>query len=224
MFRKDGTDHIDGSCVQLMGVYKQMYKYQNSRLLPLLVFLCLSLTLISKLHARESVGFETPPAGTKVSWKRLDNGFTFSYTVRESEGDFLYSYFTEVGDERSAYIFCLYCWDPINEIDVERYGELYPLRVGAKVKLQRRRIGDSSTSWTHMIKVLKQEVIDVQFRNDPISTFVVEETIDNDQSDWSGKRTIWFAPSIRQNVKIVSNATDDNKEFTVELQRFIPPE
>ncbi len=78
--------------------------------------------------------------------------------------------------------------------------------------------------WTHRIEVLKEEVIDVRFQDEPISTLVVEERISQDKFDWSGKRTIWFAPSIHQNVRIVSNATDDNKEFTVELQKLIPPE
>lgn len=198
--------------------------YSNSRLLRSLLLSCLSLTVASTLQAQESIEFDTPPVGTTVLWKRFDNGFTFSYTVRKSEGEFLYSYFTDIGEEKSAYIFCLYCWATNNEIDVEKYGELYPLEIGAKVKLKRKRIGDSSKSWTHRIKIVKQEIIAVQFQDEPLSTLVVEERISHDRADWSGKRTIWFAPSIHQNVKIVSSATDDNKEFTVELQKFVLPE
>ena len=168
--------------------------------------------------------FSTPPVGTKLQWRNTSTGFAFTRTVKESDKPYSVGYFTENGEQRNVYMFCNYCGAASNTIDVDTYSKLFPLQVGKKIDLQRYRVGDSSRSWRHRIVVERTDMIDVPFSNSPLATYVIEETIWNNRSNWSGTVTYWYAPSISIGVKVVDNAQDNpSLKYTYELANYTLP-
>jgi len=167
--------------------------------------------------------FQVPPVGTKIQYKNLNTDYTYTITVRESEDDYKYSWFTGTGDQRTQYMFCLYCSSPNNQIELEEYAKLFPLDVGKKIKLQRKRKGDRSKSWSHKIKVKKTEMLQTSFRDEPFETYLIVEKIRSNKGNYSGSRTIWYAPEISNALKIIDKTGTDGKKVTYEVIDYILP-
>ncbi len=169
--------------------------------------------------------FARPEPGTKVQWKNITTGFSYTYTVRKAdEGEnYGYTFFTETGEKRTAYLFCGYCGHPSNAIKIKKYSDLYPLKVGSNANVRRWRVGNSVRNWTHKIKVTGTEAVRVAFRDRPIDTYVIEEEVWNNQTRQKWTTTYWFAPSLMNNVKIVGNLNENSELQTFELLNYIQP-
>lgn len=168
--------------------------------------------------------FAMPPAGTKLQWKNATTDFTFTRTAKEPEGYFV-NYFNETGEARRFALFCKFCGAPSNAIDIDDYSKLFPLKVGNKVKVTRKRVGDPLRSWTHRISVEKTEMLSVPFSDSPLETYVIEEKIrGNYNNPWRGNVTYWYAPSLGTSVKIIDNANDDRSlVHEYQLINYIQP-
>jgi len=170
----------------------------------------------------EPTEFKEAPVGTKVQFRNLSTDYTWTITTRNSEKDYQISWFSDTGDIRYAYMFCLYCSAESNKVELNEYSKLFPLEVGKKIKLQRKK-KDKSKSWTHKIKVKKTEMLTTPISAVPVKAFVIEEKIRSNQGKWSGKRTFWWSPELAVVLKLVNNARGDGKKVTYELTDYILP-
>ncbi len=173
----------------------------------------------------DSADFKTPPLGTRIQYKNMDTNVTYIISPLEPVGDYQYSFFfTETGDRHSEYNFCSFCASNDAQIDLEEYARLFPLVVGKKIELQRTNTKNKSKSWTHTIEVKRTEMLNTTFSDTPIRTFVVEDSIVNNKTDWHGKRTVWWSPQLGNNLKAEKfNFNNKGQKSTYEVINYILP-
>jgi len=67
-------------------------------------------------------------------------------------------------------------------------------------------------------------LVDVPLDDSPIVTFVRMEQVRNNSSNWKGKVTYWYAPSLSADVKIFDEAFDEmDKQNTYNLINYTLP-
>ncbi len=151
--------------------------------------------------ALASAQFVPAPLGTVIVGRRND-GELFEFRINKF-GDLSIDYTRLNGDgvESTMRPFCWAgCHPKRRPIELERYRKIWPLEVGKSAKFQRKR-SDGSAVWVHELKVLRTETVETALG--PIDTFVVEEKARGTAtSNWRGKTTYWYAPSIGWSVKV----------------------
>ena len=100
-----------------------------------------------------------------------------------------------------------------NEADIE---PLFPLEVGKKVEFYRQpRAGRTQDT----VEVVRTETLTLPFG--PVDTYVIETTSKVVSGSWVGKATVWYAPSLRWQVRweITDNAGDKRRREVTEVQQ-----
>jgi len=156
--------------------------------------------------------YELAAEDTVFVWRDLDSGKETKEYVKEHEGRLMQSNF---GSRRSF----AYVPDPwadnenTNEADIE---PLFPLEVGKKVEFYRQpRAGRTQDT----VEVVRTETLTLPFG--PVDTYVIETTSKVVSGSWVGKATVWYAPSLRWQVRweITDNAGDKRRREVTEVQQ-----
>jgi hypothetical protein len=156
--------------------------------------------------------YELAAEDTVFVWRDLDSGKETKEYVKEHEGRLMQSNF---GSRRSF----AYVPDPwadnenTNEADIE---PLFPLEVGKKVEFYRQpRAGRTQDT----VEVVRTETLTLPFG--PVDTYVIETTSKVVSGSWIGKATVWYAPSLRWQVRweITDNAGDKRRREVTEVQQ-----
>jgi hypothetical protein len=156
--------------------------------------------------------YELAAEDTVFVWRDLDSGKVTKEYVKKHEGRLMQSNF---GSRRSF----AYVPDPwadnenTNEADIE---PLFPLEVGKKVTFNRQpRAGRTQDS----VEVVRTETLTLPFG--PVDTYVIETTSKVLSGSWVGKATVWYAPSLRWQVRweITDNVGDKRRREVTEVQQ-----
>jgi len=157
-------------------------------------------------------GYELAEAGTVFVWRDLDTGETDRELVFQGVGRLMQSHFK--GRRRFAYV-----PDPwadnenANEADVE---PLFPLEVGKKVTFYREpALGRTSDT----VEVVRTETLSLPIGE--VDTYVIETTSKQVSGPWVGTATVWYAPSVRWQVRwiITDTAGDRRRRELIAIER-----
>ena len=154
--------------------------------------------------------YELAAEDTIFVWRDLDSGRVTKEYVKEHDGRLMQSNF---GSRRSfAYVPDPWADDEnTKEADIE---PLFPLEVGKKVEFYRQpRAGRTHDT----VEVVRTETLALPFGN--VDTYVIQTTSKVVSGSWVGKATVWYAPSLRWQVKweITDNAGDKRRRQVIEV-------
>ena len=154
--------------------------------------------------------YELVAEDTIFVWRDLDSGRVTKEYVKEHDGRLMQSNF---GSRRSfAYVPDPWADDEnTKEADIE---PLFPLEVGKKVEFYRQpRAGRTHDT----VEVVRTETLALPFGN--VDTYVIQTTSKVVSGSWVGKATVWYAPSLRWQVKweITDNAGDKRRRQVIEV-------
>lgn len=156
--------------------------------------------------------YELAAEDTVFVWRDLDSGKETKEYVKEHDGRLMQSNF---GSRRSF----AYVPDPwadnenTKEADIE---PLFPLEVGKKVSFYRQpRAGRTQDT----VEVVRTETLTLPFG--AVDAYVIETTSKVLSGSWVGKATVWYAPSLRWQVRweITDNAGDNRRREVTEVQQ-----
>lgn len=163
--------------------------------------------------------FAIAPPGTIIEGRSVKGNKATKFRI-DAIDDLSVTYTRLAGKGGEATIRPL-CWAGCNPtrrpIELDRYRELWPLKVGKSVTF-RRRSADGSKSWDHELMVLRTETL--QTAVGAADTFVVEEKVS--WSGGSGQTTYWFAPSLGWWVKY-KWSTSNGKSGGWSITSITPP-
>jgi len=158
--------------------------------------------------------FNPIAVGSKAIWKETGGDKSGEVVIKAIKG-FKVDY-TWKGEDRSAYLLCMWCLNRGAEIDEKVYAKLWPLTVGKKVKIDRV---SGRGSWTNEITVTGTEKLKTAFGT--IDTYRIISKSESTNSDWWGNRDYWYAPSVGWTVKYVHE--DREKSYAWEMTSVTKP-
>lgn len=156
--------------------------------------------------------YELAEPGTVFVWRDLETGETKKEYVKEHKGREMEANF----GSRHSFGYVPDPWadsDNTNEADIE---PLFPIEVGKKVSFYRQP-RDGRTFDT--VEVVRTETLSLPFGN--VDTYVIETTSKMVVGSWVGKATVWYAPSLRWQVKWVIKDTEGFRRSrqVIEIQK-----
>ena len=148
--------------------------------------------------------YELADAGTVFVWRDLDTGETQRELVLDHVGRLMKSDFKL--RRRFAYV-----PDPwadnenTKEADIE---PLFPLEVGKKITFYRQPAAGRTVD---TVEVVRTETLSLAIGD--VDTYVIETTSKLESGSWVGKATVWYAPSVRWQVRWLITDTAGDRRY-----------
>ena len=156
--------------------------------------------------------YELAEAGTVFVWRDLDTGDIRRERVVEPVGRLMISSW---GDRRS-FAYVPDPWADNENTDPADIEPLFPLEVGKKVTFYRQpALGRTFDT----VEVVRTETLSLPIGE--VDTYVIETTSKLVSGSWVGTATVWYAPSVRWQVRwiITDTAGDRRRREVIAIER-----
>ena len=156
--------------------------------------------------------YELAEAGTVFVWRDLDTGESVRERVVEPIGRLMLSDF----GGRASFAYVPDPWADNENTDPADIEPLFPLEVGKKVTFHRQpALGRTFDT----VAVVRVETLTLPIGK--VDTYVIETTSKAVDDSWVGEATVWYAPSVRWQVRwiITDNAGDRRRREVIAIER-----
>ena len=151
--------------------------------------------------------YELADAGTVFVWRNLDTGETERELVLNHVGRMMKTDFKL----RRRYTYVPDPWadnDNTKEADIE---PLFPLEVGKKITFHRQPAAGRTVD---TVEVVRTETLSLAIGD--VDTYVIETTSKLESGSWVGRATVWYAPSVRWQVRwLITDTAGDHRRREV---------
>lgn len=156
--------------------------------------------------------YELAKGGTVFVWRDLDTGDIRRERVVDPVGRLMLS---DWGDRRS-FAYVPDPWADSENTDPADIEPLFPLEVGKKVTFHRQpALGRTFDT----VEVVRTETLSLPIGE--VDTYVIETTSKLVSGSWVGTATVWYAPSVRWQVRwiITDTAGDRRRREVIAIER-----
>ena len=155
-----------------------------------------------------------PPAGTRITYERRNSdGTSSTWDGIVTNGDFRELTSLRTGNVRSLLPGCLlHCNQSTHPITLDRYKELFPLKVGNKALFVRQR-ADGSAPWRHQIEVTGMERIDSEIG--VVDVFVIKSDIrgiSGESVGFWGQATNYWSPDHKATIREINTGRQGTRQ------------
>jgi hypothetical protein len=156
--------------------------------------------------------YELAKGGTVFVWRDLDTGDIRRERVVEADGRLMLS---DWGDRRS-FAYVPDPWADSENTDPADIEPLFPLEVGKKVTFHRQPAAGRTVD---TVEVVRTETLSLPIGK--VDTYVIETTSKLESGSWVGTATVWYAPSVRWQVRwlITDTAGDRRRREVIAMER-----
>jgi hypothetical protein len=151
--------------------------------------------------------YELADAGTVFVWRDLDTGETDKELVLDHVGRMMKSDFKL----RRRYAYVPNPWadnENTKEADIE---PLFPLEVGKKITFHRQPAAGRTID---TVEVVRTETLSLPIGK--VDTYVIETISKLESGSWVGTATVWYAPSVRWQVRwLITDTAGDRRRREV---------